>query len=117
MSTDKIRALRLYCNKQTRSNQRKKYGIILLFRKTLDAIYALVCKIIILVIQSYRVILKPFLGNNCRFYPSCSDYAYIALKNHGTYGIALSVLRIMRCHPFHLGGIDLVPVRPSPKDH
>jgi putative membrane protein insertion efficiency factor len=50
------------------------------------------------------------LGNRCRFYPTCSSYALEALQLHGTIkGTYLSLRRILKCHPFHEGGIDPVP--------
>ena len=50
------------------------------------------------------------LGNNCRFYPSCSTYSMEALTVHGTLiGSYLTIRRLLKCHPFHEGGIDPVP--------
>jgi uncharacterized protein len=70
----------------------------------------LVTNSLILLIKSYRYLISPFLGNRCRFYPSCSNYAEQALKEHGILkGGYLSLRRILRCNPLHLGGIDLVP--------
>lgn len=67
-------------------------------------------KLIIKIIGLYRFILSPFLGNNCRFYPSCSEYAQTAIGRHGVLkGGWLSVKRIGCCHPWHEGGIDHVP--------
>ena len=61
-------------------------------------------------IRSYQVILSPLLGTHCRFSPSCSDYAYQAIARHGFFkGTALGLGRLLRCHPFHEGGIDPVP--------
>ena len=58
----------------------------------------------------YKLTLSPVLGTNCRFYPSCSDYALEAVSRHGPLrGAALMVKRILRCHPFHPGGVDPVP--------
>lgn len=67
-------------------------------------------KLLIAIIQGYRLFLSPFLGNNCRFYPSCSCYAQEAIKLHGVFkGSWYAVRRIFRCHPFCEGGVDLVP--------
>ena len=67
-------------------------------------------KILIVLIRGYRFLLSPWLGNQCRFYPSCSRYAIEALELHGaTKGLWLSGRRIMRCHPWHDGGHDPVP--------
>lgn len=58
----------------------------------------------------YQRGLSPLLGRNCRFYPTCSRYALEALSRHGALrGGLLAVKRILRCHPFHPGGVDPVP--------
>jgi putative membrane protein insertion efficiency factor len=58
----------------------------------------------------YKVILSPFLGGRCRFYPSCSEYAEAALKKHRwDSAVFLVGRRLLRCHPFSQGGVDLVP--------
>ena len=58
----------------------------------------------------YKLTLSPVLGANCRFYPSCSDYALEALSRYGPFrGAFMMVKRILRCHPFHPGGVDPVP--------
>ena len=61
-------------------------------------------------IRVYQYLFRPMLGNNCRFYPSCSDYAREAIERHGALsGGWLAVRRILRCHPYHPGGFDPVP--------
>jgi len=61
-------------------------------------------------LRFYKVAVSPLLGNRCRFYPSCSDYAREAIQYHGAArGTYLAVRRVCRCHPFSAGGIDLVP--------
>ena len=61
-------------------------------------------------IRAYQYTLSPLLGPSCRFYPSCSEYAHQAIMRHGPLnGLILSVRRILRCHPFHPGGVDPVP--------
>jgi len=61
-------------------------------------------------IRLYQYLLSPLLGNNCRFYPSCSCYAQQAINDHGTLrGGYLSLRRVLKCHPFHSGGFDPVP--------
>ncbi len=58
----------------------------------------------------YRYTLSPLLGPRCRFYPSCSSYAEQAIRQHGPgRGIFLACRRLLRCHPWHEGGIDNVP--------
>lgn len=58
----------------------------------------------------YRYAISPLLGSNCRFMPSCSEYAVEAIKQHGSLrGSWLSMRRVMRCHPWNPGGHDPVP--------
>jgi len=61
-------------------------------------------------LRLYRYGVSPLLGSNCRFYPSCSAYAYEAIEQHGvTRGCYLAARRLCRCHPWHEGGYDPVP--------
>ena len=63
-------------------------------------------------VRAYRFALSPWLGSACRFTPTCSAYALEALETHGAgLGVALSVGRIGRCHPWCAGGFDPVPAR------
>jgi putative membrane protein insertion efficiency factor len=63
-------------------------------------------------IRAYQLSLSPFLGGNCRFAPTCSEYARDAIARHGALGgLALAVRRLARCHPFGPGGFDPVPDR------
>ncbi|NMG76695.1 membrane protein insertion efficiency factor YidD [Aromatoleum diolicum] len=58
----------------------------------------------------YRYAVSPLLGRNCRFHPSCSEYAVEAVERHGAMrGGWLAFKRVGRCHPFHPGGYDPVP--------
>jgi hypothetical protein len=62
-------------------------------------------------LQIYRRIVSPLLPPACRFYPSCSAYAIDAIELHGVVrGGALAARRLARCHPWHPGGVDFVPV-------
>lgn len=64
----------------------------------------------------YRKVISPLKPPTCRFYPTCSDYALEAIETHGPLkGSYLAVKRICRCHPFHPGGIDLVPPKELPQ--
>ena len=66
-------------------------------------------KAVIKVIRIYQLVLSPTLGGNCRFQPTCSQYAIDALNEHGIFkGVFLSLKRIAKCHPFHPGGFDPV---------
>lgn len=61
-------------------------------------------------VRGYRLLLKPWLGNACRFEPSCSAYAIEALQRHGALrGCALAGWRLLRCQPWCDGGCDPVP--------
>jgi len=62
------------------------------------------------VLRAYQWTIRPVIGANCRFWPSCSDYAIDAFRAHGAArASALSVKRVLRCNPWHAGGIDPVP--------
>ena len=61
-------------------------------------------------VVGYQRWVSPLLGPRCRFYPSCSAYAWESLRVHGAVkGIALSAWRVGRCHPWNPGGVDHVP--------
>ncbi|AKU14622.1 membrane protein insertion efficiency factor YidD [Aromatoleum toluclasticum] len=61
-------------------------------------------------LRVYRYAISPMLGRNCRFHPSCSEYAAEAVQRHGALkGGWLALKRVGRCHPFHPGGYDPVP--------
>jgi uncharacterized protein len=61
-------------------------------------------------IRFYQLALSPLVGPACRFYPSCSQYALLAIERFGVlHGTYLAARRLARCHPFHPGGYDPVP--------
>jgi uncharacterized protein len=61
-------------------------------------------------IRLYQVAISPLLPKACRFYPSCSQYALVAITEHGAgRGAWLALARLARCHPWHPGGVDMVP--------
>jgi uncharacterized protein len=67
-------------------------------------------RLLLAALAAYRYLVRPLLGANCRFYPSCSDYAREAIERHGApRGAWLAVGRVCRCHPWHPGGYDPVP--------
>ncbi|TRY28902.1 membrane protein insertion efficiency factor YidD [Aliiglaciecola sp. M165] len=67
-------------------------------------------------IRLYQKWLSPLIGPSCRFHPTCSQYAIEAIQRHGFFvGSYLAVKRIGKCHPFHPGGVDQVPEKPSKK--
>ncbi|HEY5309195.1 MAG TPA: membrane protein insertion efficiency factor YidD [Casimicrobiaceae bacterium] len=66
--------------------------------------------LVLWLIRGYQYLLRPMLGANCRFAPSCSEYAREAVEKYGALkGSWLAVRRILRCHPYHPGGYDPVP--------
>jgi uncharacterized protein len=67
---------------------------------------------LLVMVKSYRLVLKPWLGNACRFEPTCSAYALQALEQHGAVvGATLTAGRVLRCNPWCAGGCDPVPAR------
>ena len=65
-------------------------------------------------VRTYQWTLRPFIGAHCRFEPSCSHYACAVLASHGGLrGTALATKRILRCNPWHPGGLDLPPAPPN----
>ncbi|MDR1482627.1 MAG: membrane protein insertion efficiency factor YidD [Synergistaceae bacterium] len=61
-------------------------------------------------IRAYQICVSPLLGANCRFYPTCSRYAVEAFERYGLIrGAVLTICRLVRCGPWHPGGIDPVP--------
>ena len=66
--------------------------------------------LLLALLRAYQYAVRPLLGANCRFYPSCSDYAMQAVERHGAYhGAWLALRRVLKCHPYHPGGFDPVP--------
>ncbi|MBQ48727.1 MAG: membrane protein insertion efficiency factor YidD [Zetaproteobacteria bacterium] len=64
--------------------------------------------ILILMIRIYQLTISPLLGPHCRFYPSCSHYGLLCLKKFPTLvAINRIVRRLIKCHPWHPGGVDL----------
>ena len=67
-------------------------------------------RLMIAFIRAYQIVLSPFFGQQCRFTPTCSHYAIESIQLHGALkGVLLTVKRISRCHPWHVGGHDPVP--------
>jgi putative membrane protein insertion efficiency factor len=66
--------------------------------------------VLLALINAYRLLLSPFFGRQCRFHPTCSAYAREAIETHGALrGSWLAVRRILKCGPWHPGGVDPVP--------
>lgn len=71
-------------------------------------------KLLLILINLYRLFISPLLPKSCRFFPSCSEYAIDAISIHGAfYGSYLIGKRILKCHPFGGCGLDLVPDKKS----
>ena len=67
-------------------------------------------KLLLVLIRYYKYAISPLLGQNCRFFPSCSDYSVQAIEKYGALkGSGLALKRILRCHPWNPGGFDPVP--------
>lgn len=69
-------------------------------------------RLLVGLLRAYQHLLSPFFGQHCRFTPTCSQYAIDALREHGPWrGSMLAARRVLRCHPWHPGGLDPVPER------
>ena len=73
----------------------------------LRRLWSLPSRLLIGMVRAYQWVLSPWLGDRCRFYPSCSEYFILAVKKYGAVaGGVRGIWRICRCHPFHPGGYD-----------
>jgi putative membrane protein insertion efficiency factor len=71
-----------------------------------------VSKVLVALVRVYQYLVSPMLGQRCKYYPSCSNYAIEALRVHGVVrGVGLAAWRLLRCNPFSNGGVDPVPPR------
>ncbi len=67
-------------------------------------------RLMLFMIRAYRYLLSPWWGNQCRFDPTCSEYAMQAIRGHGALrGSWLALRRLTKCHPWRRGGFDPVP--------
>lgn len=72
-------------------------------------------ELVVLGLRCYRAVVSPLYGPTCRFYPSCSEYALIAVERYGVFhGGWLAGRRLLRCHPWNPGGVDPVPPLKAP---
>jgi len=83
-------------------------------RQTLIRVLRLVASLprraLLLVLRGYQLYISPMTGPTCRYYPSCSQYAVVAIQRHGALrGVLLAGWRLLRCNPWSAGGIDDVP--------
>ena len=85
----------------------------------LESLRDLPALLLVGVIRVYQVVISPMTGPTCKYYPSCSQYAVIAIRTHGALrGTGLALWRILRCNPWSLGGVDDVPpARPRTRRH
>ena len=61
-------------------------------------------------IRAYQLLISPLMAQHCRYYPTCSHYALEAVDRFGVFkGSYLAIRRLLRCHPWHEGGVDPVP--------
>jgi len=66
--------------------------------------------LLIALINGYRNFISPMMAPHCRFYPTCSCYAQQSIEQYGAWkGFYLSLLRLLKCNPWHSGGVDMVP--------
>ncbi|HQR72646.1 MAG TPA: membrane protein insertion efficiency factor YidD [Burkholderiaceae bacterium] len=71
---------------------------------------SLLSTLLLRLIEAYRYLLSPWVGNSCRYWPTCSEYAQEAIEQHGAArGTYLAARRLARCHPYGRGGVDPVP--------
>jgi len=66
--------------------------------------------VLLALIRGYRYVLSPWIGNDCRFWPTCSEYAQDAIERYGALrGGWMMLTRLARCHPYSAGGVDPIP--------
>jgi putative membrane protein insertion efficiency factor len=63
-------------------------------------------KILVLVIKGYQKLISPYFAPRCKYYPSCSTYAELAISEFGIKGLFMAIWRLIRCNPFSHGGVD-----------
>ena len=85
---------------------------------TLDSVVRAPARLLVLLIRGYQRFISPMTPPTCKFYPSCSQYAVIAVQRHGVLrGGQLAAWRLLRCNPWNLGGVDDVPPARSAHRH
>jgi uncharacterized protein len=73
-------------------------------------VFFMLKKVFLAIIRFYQLIISPLKPPTCRFYPTCSHYGMEAVQRFGALkGGWLTIKRILKCHPFHPGGLDPVP--------
>jgi putative membrane protein insertion efficiency factor len=98
---------------RNRWHNRSAYATRVLIRRLVDSVNAGATALLLALIRLYQLVLSPWIGRQCRFYPTCSHYARDAVALCGPWrGSWLALKRLGRCHPFAEGGYD--PVRHDP---
>lgn len=70
----------------------------------------MMARILVWIVKVYQLVLSPFFGQQCRFYPTCSQYSVEAIQKHGALlGSYYTIRRLLRCHPWCEGGHDPIP--------
>ena len=86
-------------------------------KNLISKLESLVINFLLFLIKVYKIFLSPYLGQNCRYHPTCSSYAQESLQIHGLRkGLILSIIRISKCHPLGGRGVDLVPEKEDLKN-
>ena len=100
-----------------KTNKLKNLATSLSVKKIFSLLSFFLAVPVIILIKLYQRFLSPILGTSCRFYPTCSNYALESYENYGFLsGSILTIKRLCKCHPFHSGGLDEVPLKNvSPK--
>lgn len=88
------------------------------WRSTVRFVRRLPVLLLVGILRAYQSVISPMTGPTCKYYPSCSQYALVAVKRHGALrGSRLAVWRILRCNPWSDGGVDDVPASRTDHDH
>ena len=83
-----------------------------MFQKILARVQWCITQFFLSLIWFYQKTISPFMGQRCRFYPSCSEYAKQSLKTHFIlFALWLVSKRLLKCQPLHPGGYDPVPLK------
>jgi putative membrane protein insertion efficiency factor len=82
-----------------------------------SALKALPVQMLLWLLRGYQIAISPMFGPRCRFYPTCSNYAMDAIREHGALkGAMLAAVRLAKCHPWHPGGFDPVEKKAGRQD-
>ena len=83
--------------------------------RALRLIWCMPRNTLIAVLRGYQIVVSPFYGDVCRYYPSCSSYALQSVQQRGSvWGTVLAVWRVLRCHPWAVGGVDDIKLKARP---